>query len=241
MLRFWTVRLRAFAWRGFRPTITVEGFRSDYLPSEQPAKAGLGWENFDRRFTGALVALDFTRYGARGNATTRVGYTTGNSENPTLGGAARERWLGFAALGNSLTVEPQPRTSVTFQWQADVALGRADDTDVFRRSLDTRFTLQNPQGGFSLRARGGEFPDRLRARVVAGELVAAGEQVAGGCGAHRAEPDHRDLHLGPWVRSPLGAEVCGGGARMRAARSFQGMSMRVRTWRSTLRANAGSA
>jgi hypothetical protein len=106
-----------------------------------------------------MVALDFTRYGARGNATTRLGYSMGNSVNPTLSGPQRDRSMAFVELGSGLTVEPQPRTSLSFRWKADAALGRADDADFFRRSIDARFTVQSVQGGMSLRARGGEVSD----------------------------------------------------------------------------------
>lgn len=155
----WNGARAAYAWRGFRPTITLEGFTADYLPSEHPSKAGLGWENFDRRFTGALFSLDYTRAGARSSASTRLGGSIGNSVNPTLSGPQRDRTMVFAEIGSSYVFEPQPRTSMTFRWKADAAIGQADGSDFNRRSIDTRFTVQSAQGGMSLRARGGEVSD----------------------------------------------------------------------------------
>lgn len=152
----WSGARLAYTWRGFRPAIQLQGFRAEYLPSEQPSKAGLGWEPFDRRFTGGLLALEFTRYGARGSATTRVGGSIGNSENPTLGGPTRERVQAFAQLGGNVSVSPRARTDVSFRWQATAAAGTADDADFRRTTFDTRLAVQVAQGGVAVRARGGE-------------------------------------------------------------------------------------
>jgi hypothetical protein len=152
----WSGARLAYTWRGFRPAIQLQGFRADYLPSEQPSKAGLGWEPFDRRFTGGMLALEFTRYGARGSATTRVGGSIGSGENPTLGGAARDRTLLFAQLGSEFSVSPRPRTDVTFRWQATTVAGSADDGDVRRNTVNAWLAVQVPQGGVAVRAQGGE-------------------------------------------------------------------------------------
>ncbi|HRN53367.1 MAG TPA: hypothetical protein PK788_07715, partial [Gemmatimonadaceae bacterium] len=152
----WSGARLAYTWRGFRPSIQIQGYRGEYLVSEQPSKAGLGWEPFDRRFTGAMLALELTRHGARGSANTRLGYSVGRSENPTLAGPSRDRSLYFAQLGGNLSVSPRPRSSVEFRWQATTSAGTADGGDWARHTVDTRLALAHSAGGVALRARGGE-------------------------------------------------------------------------------------
>lgn len=155
----WNGARLAYTWRGFRPAITLEGFRTDYLPSEHPSKVGLGWENFDRRFTGAMLAMDLTRSGTRSSLNTRLGGSVGNSENPTLDGPQRDRTMYFAEVGGRVTLQPQPRTSITLGLNAGAAGGSADNADFQRSTVDARFTVQAVQGGMSLRARGGEVTE----------------------------------------------------------------------------------
>lgn len=155
----WSGARLAYTWRGFRPAIQLQAYRGEYFVSEQSSKAGLGWEPFDRRFTGAMLAVEMTRRGARGGVGTRLGYSIGTSENPTLDGPTRDRSLYVAQLGGDFTVSPRPRNSVGVRWQATTAAGRADGGDWQRHTVDARLAVQHPFVGVALRARGGEASD----------------------------------------------------------------------------------
>jgi len=155
----WNGARLGYTWRGFRPAITLEGFVTDYLPSRHPGKVGFGWEGFDRRYTGALLAAELSRAGARTRLSTRLGGSLGNSDNPSLILTKRERTLYFAELGGGLTLDTRPRQSLAFDWKANYTGGTAEDADFTRTTVDARIAMRMPKGGVAVRARGGEVND----------------------------------------------------------------------------------
>src|SRR5690606_3750566 len=48
----WSGARLAYTWRGLRPAIQLQGFIAEYNPSEHRSKVGLGWEPFDRKYSG---------------------------------------------------------------------------------------------------------------------------------------------------------------------------------------------
>lgn len=152
----WSGARLAYTWRGLRPAIQLQGFIAEYNPSEHRSKVGLGWEPFDRKYSGAMLALEHTHHITHGSFGARLGGSLGNSENPTLGGPSRERSLLFAEMSGDLRFSPRPRSNVAFRWLANTTSGSADDADFARHVVDARLAVEVNDGGVALRARGGE-------------------------------------------------------------------------------------
>ncbi len=151
----WSGARAAFTWRGFRPSLQLQGFLADYRPSEHRSALPI-FEQFDQRLTGAMFASDLTRHGVHGSVTTRIGVSVAQSENPTLGDTD-DRQMAFAQLGGRYMFTPKPARQLSVQWQANAALGTTADVDWTRTVVDARVGFMANGGGLALRARGGEI------------------------------------------------------------------------------------
>jgi hypothetical protein len=146
-----------YTWRGFRPELQLQGFLAEYTPSEDPSKSGLGWENFDRAFSGATASMRFSRARARGQSSLRLGMTAGTSRNPTLDTDARSRTLGFASFERTFRGTPSGLKRRSLEIAVNHTFGDAEGATIERTTADVRIAFENPAGGLAVRARGGQM------------------------------------------------------------------------------------
>ncbi len=179
-----------FIWRRYRPAVRLQGFTSDYRPSEHPRNRGAGFELVDEAYTGGVLSLDLTRSSGHGSTRYRAGASAGSLRNPTLDFDAGSRQLAFAELSASYRFSPRSTRTALLSYAASYAAGSTNDQSWTRMTGDVTLGFSLPQGGANLRARGGE---------VNADAPSLEQFVVGGTAAPYIDPlviTQRVEHLG---------------------------------------------
>ncbi len=143
----------ALTWRGVRPSVTVAGFSTRHLPSQQkiePASSGA----FDAEYAGASVVAERTVQGTAGALTLRAGLSAGRVTplallpSPCIECLAiwaptetSPRQMVAAQLSGSRGYTPQGKARITPSFAVDAAAGRSFDASWIRGQV---------QGGLSI-------------------------------------------------------------------------------------------
>jgi hypothetical protein len=146
-----------FTWRRYRPALRVQGFSTEYRPSEHPRNAGAGFELFDEAYSGGVLSLDLTRNGVHGSTRYRAGASTGSITNPTLDTESVTRSVAFAEMSASHRFTPRSTRSALLSYGASYSSGSTNEQSWTRVTGDFAMGIVTPQGGATLRLRAGEM------------------------------------------------------------------------------------
>ncbi|MBX3133313.1 MAG: hypothetical protein KF689_08015 [Gemmatimonadaceae bacterium] len=152
----WSGARAAYTWRGWRPELQLQGFTTDYRPSQHAFRTGPLVDVLDATYDGGSASVTLRRSGRYGRTTYRVGGSAGSVRNPTLATDAVERQLGFASLAGDYTFTPRLGRRAQLRYQLDVSTGRTDGREWQRRVADITVGMSVPAGGANLRLRGGD-------------------------------------------------------------------------------------
>ena len=161
----------ALTWRGMRPSLTVAGFATRHLPSQQ-AREPMGTGAFDAEYRGISLVGERAVYGTSGSLTLRTGLSAGRLTSLALSSPpcvdclalwapiaeATARQLVAGQLSAVRTYTPRGRARITPSFAVDGAAGRTFDAGWVRTQVQGGLAISNWAGvGLDLQAIAGQL------------------------------------------------------------------------------------
>ncbi|MEY4608949.1 MAG: hypothetical protein RL625_1166, partial [Gemmatimonadota bacterium] len=182
----------ALIWRGVRPSVTVAGFSTRHLPTQQRIEP-LAIGGFDAEYTGASMVADRSVQGTGGSLSVRGGLSTGRVTSlaalpppcleclaiwAPLGESTRQ--LAAMQVSGSRLYTPKGKMRITPSFAFDASAGR---------SFDVAWRRTQVQGGLAIAGWAGTGLDlQAMAGTVSGDAPAYEHFALGGAESPYVDP-----------------------------------------------------
>lgn len=144
----------ALTWRGVRPSVTVAGFSTRHLPTQQRIEP-LAIGGFDAEYAGASMVAERTVQGTGGALALRGGLSTGRVRLLATPGET-VRQLAAVRVSGSRLYTPKGRARITPSFAFDASAGRSFDVAWRRTQLQGGLAISSWSGvGLDLQAMAG--------------------------------------------------------------------------------------
>lgn len=153
----------AFAYRGWRPEVQLQGWLGEHTPSRQRNLGGAALASLDAAYGGGVVAIALGRRSSHGFANYRAGASMGQLDyvHPLAGGFERgARAFGFLTAEDSYLWTPRGAAALRMDSRLHVAAGSTNGTGWRREVIEAGASAAPYRGGgLGVRGRFGSTSD----------------------------------------------------------------------------------